>query len=278
MFTDDFDANMTGAKGIATVSGTITKLDTPKPFINQININIPQDLNMNIYAFPKSSLKFGGDLLVFGQALSPKYRGDFGVWDLSIPELYTSMTTLSLKFIAKTLYITVEDLILNDSDIQVAGNASLEPASVFTVNNLDVSSENIDVPKLMKVSDAAMKFAPPAKPGAEPADIPLVLANGSIDMKRISSPPILLNNTTGKISVEDNIFYLNNLNTSTLEGTVGGDISANLLSMLLTAKVNGRNINVEKAFYELMNMKDTLTGTVAFNTDLVINGAAKTRY
>ena len=277
VFTDDFDANMTGAKGIATVSGTITKLDTPKPFINQININIPQDLNMNIYAFPKSSLKFGGDLLVFGQALSPKYRGDFGVWDLSIPELYTSMKTLSLKFIAKTLYITVEDLILNDSDIQVAGNASLEPASVFTVNNLDVSSENIDVPKLMKVSDAAMKFAPPAKPGAEPADIPLVLANGSIDMKRISSPPILLNNTTGKISVEDNIFYLNNLNTSTLEGTVGGDISANLLSMLLTAKVNGRNINVEKAFYELMNMKDTLTGTVAFNTDLVINGAAKTQ-
>ena len=58
VFTDDFDANMTGAKGIATVSGTITKLDTPKPFINQININIPQDLNMNIYAFPKSFLHY----------------------------------------------------------------------------------------------------------------------------------------------------------------------------------------------------------------------------
>ena len=118
---------------------------------------------------------------------------------------------------------------------------------------------------------------PRAKRGADPSDFPFFFANGSINKKKFFSPPILLNNTTGKISVEDNIFYLNNLNTSTLEGTVGGDISANLLSMLLTAKVNGRNINVEKAFYELMNMKDTLTGTVAFNTDLVINGAAKTQ-
>ncbi len=276
-FSEDLAANMQGTKGVATVSGTITKLDTPAPFINQITVKMPEDLKMQICAFKNSTLTAGGDLLIFGQALSPKYRGDFGIWDLSIPELYTTMKTLSLKFVAKTLYITLEDLLLNGSDIRIAGNASLEPAQVFVVNNLDVSSENIDVPKLMKVSDAAMKYAPKAKPNAEPADIPVELLNGSIDMRRISSPPIVLNNTAGRISLSDNVFYLNNLNTATLGGRVTGNISANLLSMLLRAQVRGTNFNVERTFYELMNMKDTLSGTMAFDTDLTIDGAAKTQ-
>lgn len=276
-FTDDFNANIENAKGVMTVSGTITKLDTPKPFINQIKISIPDDLIMQISAFPNSSLKFGGDLLVFGQALSPKYRGEFGIWDLSIPELYTTMKTLSLKFISKTLYITLENLMLNGSDIQATGNASLEPSSTFIINNIDVSSKNIDVVKLMKVSDAAMKYAPPANPDAEPADIPIELADGSIDFKSISSPPLLLTNTNGKIFLYDNVFYLNRLNTSVLGGNVTGDVSANLLSMLLKAKVKGSNFNVERTFLELMNMKDTLSGTMSFDTDLEINGSAKTQ-
>ena len=277
LFTDDFEANLQGAETIADVSGTIVKLDTPKPFINQIRITIPEALKMHICAFENSSLNFGGNLLVFGQALSPKYRGEFSVWDLSIPDLFVTMKNLNLKFVAKTLYITLEDLFLNGSDIQAAGNAALEPSQVFVVNNLDVKSENIDVEKLMAVSEAAMKYVPPAKPNAEPADIPLVLKTGTINFERISSPPVLLNNTTGNISLADNVFLLNNLNTSTLGASVTGRISANLLSMLIGAQLHGTNFNVERTFLQLMNMKDTLSGTMSFNTDLQINGAAKTQ-
>lgn len=276
-FTNDFETNLDGAQGVATVSGTITKLNTPKPFINQIRISLQDNLSANICAFTNSSFNFGGNLLVFGQALSPKYRGEFGIWDLSIPEFFTTMKTLSLKFVSKTLYITLEDLLLNGSDIQIAGNASLEPASIFVINNLDVSSENIEVEKLMQVSNAAMKYAPPVNPNAEPADIPVIISDGSVDFQSIFSPPILLSNTTGKISLSDNIFYLNNLNTSTLGGRVTGDISANLLSMLLKAQVRGSNFNVEKAMFELMNMKDTISGTMSFDTDIEINGAATTQ-
>ena len=276
LFTDDFDANLEGAKDIATVSGTITKLDTPKPFINQIRINVPENLKMQICAFKDSTVNFGGDLLIFGQALSPKYRGEFNIWNLSIPDLFITMKNLSLKFVAKTLYMSLEDLFVNGSDIQMTGNANLEPSSIFTINNLDVKSENIDVEKLMKVNEAAMAYMPsPKENSAKAADIPLLLKSGTIDFKRISATPILLNNTNGNISLANNVFFLNNLNTSTLGGTVTGRISANLVSMLIGAQLNGQNFNVERTFYELMNMKDTLSGTMSFNTDLQINGAAK---
>jgi len=160
-FTDDYELNMDGAKEVATVSGTITKLDTPAPFINQINVVIPEDLDMQICAFKDSVLTLGGKLLVFGQALSPKYRGEFGVWDLNIPELYTTLKTLNLEFLGKNLYVKVEDLLLNGSDIQVASNTSLVPSSVLTVHNLEVNSKNFDVPKVMQVSEVAMKYVPP---------------------------------------------------------------------------------------------------------------------
>ena len=277
VFGNDFDANMEGAKEVAVVSGTITKLNTPTPFINQINVVIPEDLEMGICAFKDSVMTLGGKLLVFGQALSPKYRGEFGVWDLNIPELYTSLKTLNLEFLAKTLYVKVEELLLNGSDIEVSSSANLAPASILTVYDLQVNSENFDVPKVMQVSEAAMKFVPSAQPSSvktQPADIPLELKNGAIDFKRISSPPILLANTTGKISLNNNVFYLQNLDTSTLGGKVTGEVSANLLNMLLGAKLKGEQIDVETAFLDLMNMKDTLSGTASFETDLVINAAA----
>lgn len=277
-FTSDLSSNMDGAKEVATIWGTITRLNTPRPFINQIHITIPNDLDMKLYAFPKSNLKLGGELLIFGRALSPKYRGEFGIWDLSIPELYTSMKTLSLKFIAKTLYITVEDLILNGSDIQVAGNASIEPSSVFTLNNIDISSKNIDIPKLMKVNDVAMKYAPSPSNKTTNKEIPILLKDGSINLQRISSPPVRLTNTKGDISLRENNFYLDNLRTTILNGTVDGRISVNLINMLLDIKVNGKNFDVERTFKEIMNMNDTLSGTMAFNTDLRIDGAAKNQY
>ncbi len=276
-FSEDYDANMAGANPVMNVNGTISRLDTSSPFINLITVKVPQDLKMQICAFKNSNLDFGGNLLVFGQAASPKYRGKFSVWDLSIPDLYITMKNLGLDFSGRTLNFKIEDLLLNGSDIQVDGSASLVPASTFLVNNLDVKSSNIDVEKLMKVSDAAMKYAPPSSPNAQPADIPVRVANGSIDLKRISAPPVLLENTTGRISLVNNIFYLNNLYTSTLGGRVTGDVSANLLTMLLKAQVKGENFDVERTFLELMNMKDTLSGTMEFSTDLEINGAAKTQ-
>ena len=275
VFGDDFDANIADTEKVAVVSGTITKLDTPEPFINQININIPQNLKVHICAFKDSMLDFGGNLLIYGQSIAPKYTGGFFVRDMIIPELLTALKNFELNFSSHSLMLTIQDLLLNGSDIQVTADASLVPSRIFTVNNLRVTSANFDVPKLMRVSDAAMKYAPPSSGNSEPADIPVAVRNGSIEFSHISSPPIVLNNTTGRISLRDNIFYLNNLLTNTIGGTVRGDVSANLLTMLLRAQVQGTNFDVARTFLELMNMKDTLSGTMAFRTDLTINGAAK---
>ena len=165
---------------------------------------------------------------------------------------------------------------LNGSDIQVKSAISLAPSSVLTVNSLDVSSKLFDLNKVMKVADSAMKYVPQSAPAtvqksSVPTDLPIEISRGSIDFKRISAPPLLLQNTVGDILLKNNVFYLNRFRTATLGGRVRGDVAANVISMMVRAKVQGENINTEKALLDLANMKDTLSGTASFA--ITISGA-----
>ena len=278
-FGEDFDLNLEGAEQISSVRGTISRLNTSDAYINQIKIVLPKEINAKLHAFSNSSLKYGGDLMVFGYSSAPKFKGDFRIWDVVVPELYVSMKNLGLNFISRTLNVNLEDLILNGSDIQVKSAISLAPAADLVINNLDVESKLIDLNKILKVVDAAMKYLPKtasnvAVAAPAPANLPLQINKGTIDFKRISVPPLLLTNTASDISLKDNVFFLNNLRTSTLDGRVRGDIAANVVTMFLRAQVKGEGINTEKAFLDLLNMKDTLSGVASFDADISFDAGA----
>ena len=94
-------------------------------------------------------------------------------------------------------------------------------------------------------------------------------------MRRILANPIVLSNTTGEIALRNNVFFLNNLRTSTFGGNITGSITTNLLNGALGVKVNGAGLDVEDALLKLANMKDTLTGTASFTTDIALRGATQ---
>lgn len=279
VFEEDFDLNLEEATQISSIRGTISKLNTPDPYINQLKIDMPKKIIAKLHAFSNSSLKYGGELMIYGYSSAPKFKGDFRVWDVTIPELYMSLKNLSLNFVSRTLNLNLEDLILNGSDIQVKSAISLAPSKNLVINNLDVMSKLIDLNKILKVVDSAMKYLPKASVTASnnsnvSSDLPLEISKGSIDLKRISVPPLLLLNTSSDISLKDNVFFINGLRTSTLGGRVTGDVAANVVNLVLRAQVKGENINTEKAFLDLLNMKDTLSGVASFDTDISFDAGA----
>ena len=276
-FTDNFEENIAGAEHLVSTYGTIIKLDRPKPIINQLHIDLARELGMGLCAFKDSRLNANGHIMLFGQLFAPKFLGDFRISDLSIPTLYTTMKEFQMRFVSSVLKLELTDLLLNGSDINAEGTASLAPSSEFIINNIDIKSTNIDVPRINKVSEALTRSLPPSPPSAKQSDIPVWIKDGTINMRRISSPPVVLNNTTGRISLRNNIFRLNNLDTTVLDGKVNGEVAVNLLSMMVKAKVQGKNFDTAKTLLELANVKDALTGTMSFDTDLDINGAAKTQ-
>lgn len=246
--------------------------------INLIKITMPKSLNGKLYVFPKSNFDIAGRAFVFGETSNPRLRGGFEVTNLSIPELMLTLRNANLKFRGHEADFDVQDLLLNGSDIQTQGSISLLPSSVLNILNLDVNSRYMNVDKLMNVSDKAMKYVPQSSGSASSAsstnsDIPVVIRNGSINFARIISGNIDVRNTTGRISLARNIFYLRNLRTNVFKGQVNGNISMNLLTSLLNIRVNGQGIDVEQALLDGANMKDTLSGTASFKTDISLKGA-----
>ncbi len=275
---EDPEKTITKLTDIVSVDGTITKLNTLNPNINLIKVKMPSDIEGIICAFPKSTLKAQGQMFVFGDLKAPRIRGEFNLWDISIPELLIKTEKIMSKFEGKDLDVDIKNLTANGSDYNVLINADLSPSKYFTIKNLNLISQLTDVDKLMKVSDLAMKYVPQSSGGntsnnSASADIPVIIRNGNIDIKQIKTGNIKLTDTTGNISLLNNIFYVNKLVTSAFEGRIRGDVSMNLISSEIKAILNGTGLNVEKTLLDTANMKDTLTGKMDFSTDLSLKGA-----
>ena len=264
------------------IDGTITKLNTSNPNINRIKLKIPEDLNAVICTFPQSKLTANGYMYIFGDLNSPRMRGQFDVLDLSIPELMLTIDKITSKFEGKNLDVEIKNVLANGSDYNVLMQADLNPAPRFTIKNLNIMSDLTDADKLMKVSEAAVKYttAPDSSKSTQStqntqaADIPAVIQDGTIDIKQIKTGNIVLENTTGSISLANNIFYLNNLITSAFKGKISGDVSMNLISSELKAVLKGSGLDVEKTLLDTAAMKDTLTGTIDFDCNLALKGTA----
>lgn len=271
------EKTITKYEEIVDIDGTITKLNTQNPNINLIKIKIPNSLNMTVCAFPSSQLTADGHLLIFGDLLAPRIRGELNVWNLSIPELMITMDKAIAKFESKNLDINIKNLIANGSDYNILMNADLNPSKYFTIKNLNLISNLTDADKLIEVSNAAIKYMPASASGnntqnIKQADIPVIIKDGNIDIKEIKTGNIILNETTGKISFDKNILYINNLITSGFKGKIRGDVSTNILTNEIKAILKGNDLDVEKTLLDAASMKDTLTGKMDFNTDISLKG------
>ena len=275
LFGDDLALNTQNAKEVFKVSGTIVNLNTAEPFINLIRISIPEEINAKLTAFTNSNLKADGRLLIFGKLASPLMRGSFKVKDLRIPEIFLTMDEADVNLSGKNIVLAVRRLLLNGSDINITARTDINPHPQFTLSRLDVRSRFIDLDRLMKVPDALAKYTAPPLPSSktQTADIPVVIRNGLINMRRIKTGEIIATNTTGRISMSNNNFFLNNLRTTAFDGIIRGDITANLITTALQIRTRGTGLNVEKALLALANMKDTLSGDLAFRTDITLSGS-----
>lgn len=276
-FTDDLANNLEDAEPVLTINGTVVNLGSPNPFINQIKVKFPHEISGNLTAFEKSKFNAGGKLTIFGKADSPLLNGKFYLKNLAIPELLTTLDNSELSLHNKNIDVNVENLLLNGSDINVKAHTDINPHPIFTISGVDVNSKNFNLDNTLRILDALNPYlvqpkAQPAKP-AEPVNIPVELSRGTIDFKKITTGNINIYNTTGRISLHNNNFYLNDLQTTAFKGNVLGNIGVNIPTTGLDIKIKGTAIDVEEALLAGANMKDTLAGTAEFTTDIQLQGA-----
>lgn len=274
-FRDKLHTNMIGAKEIVGLRAVLINLDT-NPFISLFKLNLQKNLNGSICLFPQSKFVLGGNIYAYGNLNNPKINGNFDIRNLSIPEIYTTVRNIATTINGRGLNVAISGVNANESDFAVKIQSSWKQISQMKLADVKVHSKSIDVDKLLKVSDALMASIPKTEAtggaNSNPADIPVEIMGGNINLRKIKTGNILVNNTTGKISLYKNVLYLNKLKTSPLGGKVTGDVAMNLITTELNAKLTGKDFDINKMLVDAMNMKDTLSGEMKFITDITMKG------
>lgn len=271
-FGDDLDDNMSNVKTVAEVSGTIIHTNSTEPFINTLKIDIPEELQGKISAFSRSRFKTSGNLLLFGKTSSPIMRGNFKISELSIPEILTSINSVDLNLLNKDIRLDINRLLLNGSDINLNLNTDINPRSIFTIFNLNVTSNIVNLDTIFKVTEALDNYLVKSESkNNESSDIPILIRNGSINLRNLKTGNILVENLRSRLSLRNNDLFLNNIRCDVFNGKVNGDVVTNLKDLIVGVKLSGNDLDVEKALLDSANVKDALTGTMNFSTDLTLN-------
>lgn len=269
-FNRDLQANLFGAKEIIELRAMISNITTD-PFINIFKITINKTMDGSICFLKRSRFSLSGNTFIFGKPQKPHISGHFEVKNLSMPEILTNIRRIDTNLNSKGLNINIDNVNANGSDFGVKADSTWDLLLNNIISNIRVTSRRIDVNRLMKVSEAATKILPKTE------DVPpqyggITIQNGSIRFNNIKSGKIITRNTTGRISLFNNIFYLNRLNTYPMGGNITGNVSMNLANTELKAKVQGKNFDIEKILLDVMDMKDTLSGKLNFSSDITLRG------
>ncbi len=270
-FSDDLISNIHGAKQVADFTTVIDK-----GHINLLRLNIPHELQGKISIFKKSSFKTNGKLTLNGNLDDIKYGGDLKISSLNIPELLLKVKDINLDMLPSGFKLSLGDIDANSSIINASLIGDLRPSKIFKVSDIDIKSNAIDVDKAMVVVDKAMKYMPPSSSSssksAQSADIPLY-ATGKLDIKKLKTGAIVIENIKSNLITARNELLLNHLSCKAFKGDVLGDIKMHLITGLLTIKLKGKNVDANTMLVDAANMKDTLSGTAEFKTDITLKGA-----
>ena len=274
-FRNKLYSNLSGTNEIISMRAIVSNLSVD-PFINLFKITTPRTLNGSICVFDKSRFNIDGHIFAYGKVASPRINGHFNLRNLQIPEIYTSMRDAVADFNADDIKISLNDISANGSDFRVLIQSNRDLISKMILSDVKVFSKDINVDKLLLVSEALTKTLPQASNSGSnsstPADIPLEIQKGSINFEKIKSGDIVAKGTTGRISLAKNVFYLNSLRAHSMGGVVTGDVSMNLVTTLLNAVVKGKNFDVENVFADAVGMKDTLSGDMNFLANVSLMG------
>lgn len=277
----DMQQDISGQQ-LASLTGSIV-LDKDMT-LNSINISTTGVQNISICAFDKSSLLADANITITGTAANPKINGSIKASNISIPQLLTKISKASLNLNGNTFGYEVSELNLNGSSINISGSGLLDYKPVITLYGVKVTSDYIDADKVIKVSDAALKipvFAPTqstsgaisTKSSSSAQTLPVKITSGSVNIQKIKSGDIYATDINSKLTLSNNVVYLNDLKASSFDGNITGNVSMNIISSQIKLKVNGSDLDADKTVTACAAMKNTISGTLGFNADLSLQGA-----
>lgn len=146
------------------------------------------------------------------------------------------------------------------SKVVVNGSTSIQGSMLNPILKGRFISPSISIPEVpVSMKDSIFSLDGP-------------ILKGSTTISEFVSGGIKASNVSSDFELKGNDFYLNNLKGSAFSGLFNGNVLYNLKTTLCKVVLNGSSMNALKAIEGAAGIKNALTGTLSFNSDINFKG------
>lgn len=269
--SENFKANTASGYKVLTLGGKISGITSEAKFRN-IEITVPNQLTVTLPAYPHSSARFKGDLKMNGSIKNPEVGGYLSISSLSIPELQTGLKNSMIHFNQNFINAACPEVIFGSSSVSINALALNDFSQGLVVNNVDIISENLD---LNDVIAFISKF--PQNPEVNGAALKLTVLKGTSRLDRFKAADLISTNVTSNISLDNNIFNMDDVRGDAYLGKIAGSINYDFIQQRLGLNLQGRGLSAAVAIKALGNMKENVHGRLDFDTVITTVGQSRDR-
>ena len=260
--SNNFKANLKGSKK-AIITGSVE--DVQKPVFKNVRIFIPQPLNITL---GDTIAQLKGDVFINGKVDDPEIVGQFTVQNLIDKVLQLSVNAMTLDFNKNVLVLNAPLVKLSDSSVSLNSTISTNITNGVNVKNLSLKSKYINTDTILMYKDALISKL-----------LPINVNDGKLYAERVSlslyGAPIQLSALSADLKLKDNLLSLKNIASEMSNGKLAGSLDFNLIDENFDTKIQARGVSASPIFDVIAIKKDTVSGTMDFDTALKGNLSSK---
>lgn len=254
-FADDFKSNLRGQKRVI-ITGSVE--DLKDPVMKNIRVFFPQQLNLRLY---DTIAQVKGDLFLNGKFNKPDIVGQLALQNLFNQSMQLSVTNGVMDFNKNIVLINAPNVKLADSTMSVNATALTDLTKEITIKNVNVKSKYLNTDTLLMYKDNPMLKM-----------YPLVINDGKFYSERILAniygSPLYISSFSGDIKLKDNILSIKNISAELFNGKMGGSVDYDMKTEHFNSQIMARGVSAEPIFNIVSTRKDSISGTMDFDTNL----------
>jgi len=274
LILNDISINSPRAK-IASVKGSLGRIDTVNPTISNLSVVLPQKLVVSAPALGISRVGVNADISVSGSALSPSITGSANITDLSYPDFGLTMGGANIDFKKSLINASATGIKVANSDFSGDMQMSSDFSKGVIINHLNFNSNYMDSDELMKLAASAPNTVSTPGPSTQGASGTggLVIKTGKGSISKIKSGTLFAENVSFNYNMYNDLFKMSNLVANAYDGSVKGDVSYHLAYLRANVDVAASGINMGKFANDMTGLIIPVTGTLDGLLKVSLSGA-----
>lgn len=256
-FSNNLKSNLKGSKKVI-VTGNIENLKSP--ILKNIRVFVPQMLNLN---FADTVAQLKGDLFINGQIKAPEIVGQLSVQNLVNQNLKLNISSLTSDFNKNIAVVDIPVLRIGDSNFSVNSTISTDFSKVLLIKNMNLKSKYINTDTIIMYKDFPLLQQTPVK-----------ILDGKLYAEHASATlygtQVNLTALSSDFKLIENELALKNIASELYNGKLVGSLNFNLNDESFITSIQARGVSAAPIFDIIALKKDSVSGTMDFDTN--ING------